>query len=418
MKRGMLETSIREEQAMIRTRVQLALVNMAVLAVIWTVASLFVYGIENHESLMRVDGHLLDISRQLVFDRRQTDPDCQYVIWQDSPLRPIAFSPAMSQENIQLLQSRLAAGAVDDGFTNVTTGGISYRVLQISHWQDQPHVALQLMEDVRDDKSLLARLQSLLIWGGAIALLLTVLGGFLLGVWTLRPLVSARRREQELLSDVAHELRTPLAALNTHAELLLRHAEDPIAEHIQWVDAIYSETKRMSRLVRDLLELSRLEAGEHTLELELVSLHDLCESVAMIYQPVLEEAGLRFVLDADADAKVMGDVMRLQQLLLIFLDNARKYTPTGSITLRLIRHGSQAELRIQDTGQGMAPELLKKATERFVRGDLARQGGESTGLGLAIARGIVKAHHGRLTIRSQAGTGTEVVIGLRCESST
>ena len=285
-----------------------------------------------------------------------------------------------------------------------------YRVFQ----EALPHQrVLQIFENVQDDQSRLSRLLSLLAWGGAIGLGLSVLGGFLLGLWTLKPILQVRRRERELLSDVSHELRTPLAAMTTHAELLIRHPTDSIEDHLNWIETIYSESQRMSRLVRNLLEMTYLEEGRRSLNLKHLSLKEFLDSVAAVYLPVLEESGLTLTLEVPNDLTVIGDPMKLRQLFLIFFDNARKHTLHGGITIQVFIHGNHAEIHVKDTGEGMSDALRRRATERFVRGDPARQDSSSQGLGLAIAKKIVEAHHGRLQIKIIPGVGTDVIVVLR-----
>ena len=190
-------------------------------------------------------------------------------------------------------------------------------------------------------------------------------------------------------------------------------ANDPIGAHLSWVEAVYNEAHRMSQLVSALLDMSYLDEGDGALNLEPVSLLALGETVDTIYRPVLEESGLTLNVVIPPDAVVLGDALRLRQLLLIFLDNAHKHTKNGTVTLKVVLRGSHAEIHLEDTGQGMPTALVPKATGRFVHGGNSPIGGVSTGLGLAIAKKIVEAHHGRLTIRSVPGVGTDVVVSLR-----
>ena len=216
------------------------------------------------------------------------------------------------------------------------------------------------------------------------------------------------------MSDISHELRTPLSVMETNLELLLRHSGDRQTDPLRWVEAIYAENKHMRRLIDDLLDMARLDAGVDGAQRQPVDVRELCADVAMLYETVMAQKGLQFRRQLPAaPCRALGDAGRLRQLLYIFLDNACKYTDSGEVCLALRHTGSQIELTVRDTGRGMPPELLERATERFARGDAARGDRSSTGLGLAIARRIVAAHQGRLALQSAPGAGTQVTVTLR-----
>lgn len=424
MKVDWTEHRIREEKGIIRQRLFFAGIQVAAVFLILVLVGGFVYSMEMRETQSAVTEQLqtwsIQIERAVVNRPRisslrmdnliAADSDMHYVVWNRAGTHlQRAFRP-FSANSMQALQQQLTLRHPSSSSYLMSIAGVPYQVWQ-TRWTNGQW--LQVMEDVRDDQSRLARLLSLLMWGGLFGLLLTSVGGFFLGLWTLRPIMHMRRREQELLSDVSHELRTPLTVLTTHAEMLIQHSPDRIEDHLSWIEAIYGETQRMNRLVRGLLELNHLETGK-ALQLETVSVQELLDTVANAYEPVLEEAGLALtVIPLDTPGVIQGDRMRLMQLLYIFLDNARKHTHDGGITLKVSERGAFVNIHVQDTGEGMSAQLLQRATERFVRGDTARQRGMSTGLGLAIAKGIVQAHRGRLMIHSRPGRGTEVVVSLR-----
>ncbi len=405
-----VETLRREERAAIRQRVQLALLPMALLAIVWTVLAGFVYHMERAHTLRVVDHQLSHVAQSVSISKQHivesSEPrqptDVHLLIW--SPLHQIVahYQPFPRQETSALRRAVLSHQSAHPVYYSMTVIGIPYRVRQ---WPLNGHLQGQLFDDIQDDQSRLDQLLVLFVWSGVIGLVLSLAGGFLMGLWTLQPIFLARRREQAFLSDVAHELRTPLAAMSARVELLIRHVDDPIAAHLPWIETVYSETQRMTRLVNDLLDVGRLDEGRHALSLDLVSLKDLCLTVDGIYRPVLEEAGLALVLALPVDALVLGDALRLRQLLLIFLDNAVKHTQSGKVTLAVVVRGTHADLHVTDTGQGM-PMVLKPTPG-------PTNPTQSHGLGLVIARKIVGAHGARLAFTSTPGVGTDVVVTFR-----
>jgi two-component system OmpR family sensor kinase len=197
------------------------------------------------------------------------------------------------------------------------------------------------------------------------------------------------------LADASHELRTPMAGLQANAELLLREELDRDARE-QVAVAMIRETRRASRLVDDLLTMARLGQGGVQLAVERVDLAQLA-GTELARARTLAPA-LTFVLSAGPEPIVLGDPVRLGQIVTNLLDNARHATPPGgTVTVTVGRSGDRVLLDVTDTGPGVPPAERTLIFERFGRGDASRSrntGG--AGLGLPIARGLAAAHGGDL----------------------
>jgi two-component system OmpR family sensor kinase len=219
--------------------------------------------------------------------------------------------------------------------------------------------------------------------------------------------------QRRFVADASHELRTPLTALRGYTDVLLLGVGDNPREKERILQAMQEDLSRMSRLVNDLLTLARLDGGA-PLRLGLVRLADLLAAAAT--EGEILGAGTRIITlePVHGDLAVWGDQDRLRQVLTNIVGNACTYTQAGgTIQLRAERQAISARIVVQDNGPGIAPTDLARLGERFFRGDAARSrqtGG--AGLGLAIARGIVQAHGGTLSIASRAGEGTTVTIFL------
>jgi two-component system sensor histidine kinase BaeS len=177
------------------------------------------------------------------------------------------------------------------------------------------------------------------------------------------------------------------------------------------LDTMSREIDRLSRLVTDLLTLSRLDA-EQPLHPASVDLGALLRDVAA--QTEVLATGQEVLVQIEREVTLVADPDRLKQVLLNLTANAVRFTPAGGeIVLRLRVSGGRAIMQVADTGAGIAPELLPKVMDRFVRGDASRaRATGGSGLGLAIARAIVEAHGGTIEIVSQVGKGTTVTINL------
>lgn len=221
--------------------------------------------------------------------------------------------------------------------------------------------------------------------------------------------------QREFVANVSHELKTPLTSIKSYTETLLDGALDNREISESFLSVINSEADRMSRLVRDLLQLSSMDYKQvkwNKKEVDLIKIIENCvfklEMTAKNKQQAIEFS--------HADSSMLGymDMDKIEQVALNIMSNAIKYTPDGGkIRIILEQKEEMAQLRVIDNGIGIPPEDLPRLFERFYRVDKARArelGG--TGLGLSIARQIVEAHGGKIEILSNYGEGTEVVINL------
>ncbi len=219
------------------------------------------------------------------------------------------------------------------------------------------------------------------------------------------------RAQQRFVADVSHELRSPLTAVRGNLDLLKRGAADDPTERAQMIEAMDSETARMSRLVSDLLLLARQDAGipiaRHPVELDTLLLE--------IYrQAQITARGIKVTLGAEDQAIIVGDRDRLKQVLLNLVDNALKYTPQGGeVTLSLTKDDAWVKISVRDTGIGIAPDDIPNLFDRFYRVDKARsRDAGGTGLGLAIAKSVVDAHNGKIMVESELGKGSTFTVWL------
>lgn len=236
----------------------------------------------------------------------------------------------------------------------------------------------------------------------------------------------AGQMRREFVANVSHELRTPLTALLGFIETLMGPARDDPGARDRFLNIMAKEANRMTRLVDDLLSLSRVEEEERVRPREMVDLGELLASVIHGLEPQVKAAGVHVQLQNHGDGqKVPGDHGQLAQVFTNLIENGLKYGGDGEkITVSLDPQTHHARLRgigikitVTDEGQGIAPHHIARLTERFYRVDSHRSreiGG--TGLGLAIVKHIVSRHRGRLEIKSELGIGTQVAVILPTEA--
>ncbi len=225
-------------------------------------------------------------------------------------------------------------------------------------------------------------------------------------------LAEASRQKTDFLADVSHELRTPLTVLRGNAQVGLALGAE--GEQRQLLNEVVEESRRMSRMVEDLLFLSRSDSSLPAMDFETVSVVPFLSELAGRGEMLAREKGGELRTDLWAEGSMRADSSRLGQAVLVLVDNALKYGGDGDVTLRsATTRSGMLGITVQDEGPGIPKEELPRIFERFYRVDKARSrkmGG--TGLGLPIARTIVEAHGGHITAESAAGRGTRMSIHL------
>jgi len=222
---------------------------------------------------------------------------------------------------------------------------------------------------------------------------------------SIEEIFDARR---ELVAWASHDLRTPLASM----QAMLEAIEDGLVEPEHYLPTLREQVRTLTILVDDLFELARIDAGVLSLELQQTRVSGLVESALRLLGPeaAARGVGLEAYVDGEAAAPIAPD--KIERVLLNLLTNALRHTPSdGSVAVHVERLPREVLVRVEDTGEGLAPEAPGRMFERFWRGDPARAAG-GTGLGLAIARGLVEAHGGRIWAENRPEGGARVAFTL------
>ena len=226
-------------------------------------------------------------------------------------------------------------------------------------------------------------------------------------------------KQSDLIAEIVHELRTPLASITAAAHLLQR-PELPPERHRSLTHTMLSEVQRLNDLATDFLELSRLESGRVHIQREPVHLGGLVQECLEVVRPQAQSRKLELKTEMDPSiAPVRGDRRLLKQLLLNLLTNAIKYNRAGGeVVVSLRSAAAEVVMSVQDTGRGIDPGDVAHLFERFyrVREVETEEEVPGTGLGLAIARRIAESHQGAITVESQPGQGSIFSVHLPAES--
>lgn len=233
-------------------------------------------------------------------------------------------------------------------------------------------------------------------------------------------LEAASRHKSEFLANMSHELRTPLNAILGFSQLLQQQKlfGELNAKQEEYVADILSSGKHLLSLINDVLDLSKVEAGQIELELAPFSLRDAVESGVAMVGDRASKNGVAVAADVEPEVQVVeADERRIRQVLFNLLSNAVKFTPAGGrIDVTATSVGGQVEVAVTDTGPGIAPEDRERIFETFQQTDIGAKHQEGTGLGLALSKHFVELHGGRIWVESELGSGSRFVFTLPIEA--
>lgn len=447
-----LQPSVKRVQNQLfrRSRFQLAVWYTGVMGTILTLLGLGVYRAIAHAHEVTIDREIklvakaihdaievsVSSSEQLSRVSPQLLPDLQ--ISNESSTEPITALPDRWPRTYQYdyfirivdpAGKLLATGGIRPKGLPLTKPSLPWQALRDESGQNYHQLAIALENDSQRVWAYLLvgrsfqdfdQYLSLVRWSLLIGLLLslvvvTVASWGLSGV-AMRPIYQSYNQIQQFTADAAHELRTPLAAIRATMESALRLPKLSEEEAQETLTVINRQSQRLTTLLSDLLLLSRLDSEQRSMVKSPCCLQDLLNDITeeMAAFAISEQIALTVGFSTQTPLMVVGDEEQLYRLILNLVNNAITYTLAGGqVTLTLEQDQQQALILVSDTGIGIAPEHQAKIFDRFYRIDAARTGQlGNSGLGLAIASAIAKAHGGNLAVTSEPGQGSTFIISL------
>lgn len=261
--------------------------------------------------------------------------------------------------------------------------------------------------DYSMEKALSLRLFWICLFIGLIGILFIFILVFFLSRWMILPVQTAFEKQKQFIADASHELKTPLTIITTNAEVLSASLQNN-----KWLNHILAQTNRMSTLIRELLELARLDSGRESQDFLEFNMSTAVKNTALSFESMAYEYGKTYEINIMDNILLAGNENGIKQLTTILLDNAFKYSDDrGKISISLSQHGDKKILTIENTGKGIAKEEQTRIFERFYRSDSSRSresGGY--GLGLSIASSIVQTHRGNIQVKSDEQSHTKFIV--------
>jgi two-component system, OmpR family, sensor histidine kinase CiaH len=266
---------------------------------------------------------------------------------------------------------------------------------------------IQIVRNIDSEESMLDQLIIIITVGISIGSVLAVLAGYFLAGRALIPIQRSWEAQQQFVSDASHELRTPLAVIQSRADVLFQKPEATIQERALDISVISKETRRLSKLVTNLLTLARSDSNQVEIAKTQFALEKVIHDVVNQYADIADFQGKKIYATVKNKISFIGDKERIHQLLVILVDNSMKFTlEGGEIQLHAMEKANTIIIQVKDTGIGIPKEEISKIFNRFYQVEQSRTNREGTGLGLSIAKWIVEKHEGVIKVDSTLEKGT------------
>lgn len=253
-----------------------------------------------------------------------------------------------------------------------------------------------------------------LIWAfsgaGLVAVFLVAMGGGVLARKSIAPIEATLSNMRRFMADAAHELKTPIAILRTNADVALQRPRDEEGYRAA-LHSIEDESRRLGGIVDHLLVLARADAGERRPQKTRVFLDDIAADCLSAGRVMSERKEVELIIDGFEETPINADPALIRELVMILLDNAIKFTPAGgTVTMGIAMNDLRPSIRLHDTGVGILSKDLPNVFQRFYRGEVGRDEQNGAGLGLSIAKWIAEEHGAEISLESERGRGTTVLV--------
>lgn len=297
----------------------------------------------------------------------------------------------------------LIESVFDSGKPDSTYLGMRYMIVK------RPYGFLAAFTEIKTESNLRSRLIRVSFQIYVLSMFIAVFVAWFFSVWAVKPVQQSFEKQRQFVADASHELKTPLSVISANIDVL----SSEIGEN-KWIDYIRTESNRMNLLIKDLLYLAKTDDVKEPYNPMPFDLSRIIMCTVLPFESVAYDQGKTLETDIQENVQFLGVQKRIEQLLVILLDNAIKYSEEHAIIkVKLKTAGSKKIISVYNSGDGINPESLKHIFERFYRVDTSRnRGSGGFGLGLSIAQSIVQAHHGKIQVLSEVGKYTEVEVIL------
>ncbi|MDE7215632.1 MAG: HAMP domain-containing histidine kinase [Clostridia bacterium] len=374
-----------------------------------------VYYVLHTQALAKVENSLLKASAKPYFETVNSDKII-YVFLDGNEVTSYSLADAFTTEEISEVEKKIV-GLDKNKFNRFSTEtGKKYMFEQTRVFLEEKgkNVKKFVLIDYTDTYDMLLTLGITLICVMLACMAAVVVFYYFYARKAILPVKQSFERQQELIANASHELKTPLTIVRTNLELV---GSDPLAtvgDNKKWLESAEYQVGRMHSLILDMLDLTKIDATALTVERDPLVINDIIEGMMLSFEATCYEKSIELTYVAKEPVKVNANKAEIEKLAGIMLDNAIKYTPdNGKIKVEIQRQRRNAVLKFYNTGEGISQENLTNIFERFFKVDAShKETSNSFGLGLSIAKSITQSMKGNITCQSEVGKYTEFVVEL------
>jgi len=397
-----------------KTRIKLTMLNSLVFIVLIIGLGTLIYHYTEKQIYSDVNKSLINAVEMIKSVEKQgnretnrgpvLEPQVNYIVWKDKKVIEVSDHAMIDYEEESKAFAINKKGVIEE---KQSSDGSSFHTLATNITLNNEEVVVQFIRYIDPEKMMLDRLIIIMTVGGIIGSICAVIAGYFLAGRALVPIQKSWETQQQFVSDASHELRTPLAVIQSRTDLLFQEPEATIQEKALDISVISKETRRLIKLVANLLTLARSDSNQMEITKNKFSLTDVLNEITDQYADIAEFQGKKIETKLTDTIYLMGDKERIHQLLVILVDNSMKFTEEGGeIILNAIEKTHTVTLTLKDNGIGIPKEDVQKIFNRFYQVEQSRTNREGTGLGLSIAKWIVEQHEGTIKVDSTLGEGT------------
>ncbi|WP_373601225.1 sensor histidine kinase [Paraclostridium bifermentans] len=394
------------------TKKKLIKINIAVVGSFLVIFSLCIYGYFKAQTYQNVDRYLKEELEYLSVQLDQNhlyanpkllDPQNMVYIYKGNQVK--YFTPNGYFKDI------IPYNNSDDlGFNTYKENGYTFRELKFN----VSGYTIQIIRNINSELALLNRLLGIFLIGIIIAIVTTYFIALYLTKKALVPIESAWDNQVKFIQDASHELRTPITIISSKLESILKYPQHSISDEIETIAEAMKENRRLKKMVNDLLKLTK-EDGITKLELEEFDINELIKELSYDYVEISEIYNKNFNYKFENKINMIyTDKNKLRQLLVIFIDNAFKYTNEGDyINIDVKGKENSYQITIEDSGIGIKDDEIKLVFDRFFRSENVRDKDiDGSGIGLSIAKMIISSLKGSIKVNSKLNKGTKFIISI------
>ncbi|MDU1846082.1 MAG: HAMP domain-containing sensor histidine kinase [Niallia nealsonii] len=402
-----------------KTRIRLTILNSIVFILLMVIIGYTIYLYTEKQTYREVNNSLLngieDLKRMGERDGRgpvpMLEPKLMLIQWGTSG--EIEGASENSFIDYTAEQEYLKPSSTNTLEKKTSSEGYHFQTISTKLEVNGETKTIQIVRNIDSEESMLAQLIIIMSVGIGVGSLFAVLGGYFLAGRALIPIQRSWEAQQQFVSDASHELRTPLAVIQSRTDVLFQKPEATIQERAFDISVISKETRRLSKLVTNLLTLARSDSNQAEIVKTQFAVEEVIQEVVEQYEDIADFQGKKIYASVKNKISFIGDKERIHQLLVILVDNSMKFTMEGGeIELRAIERANSVVIIVKDNGIGIPKEEISKIFNRFYQVEQSRTDREGTGLGLSIAQWIIEKHDGSIKVDSALNKGTTFEINF------